>query len=399
MYEIPLPIRMGQFTFNNKNVVLLIKVAVLGGAERQALGLAKYLTLTYNCRVSLVATHSNIPTIEFMEFAKECGIENIEYFGIPSLTIKKGFSIHNLKKIVRAFIYLYKMKKGIAKFKPDILIPFLNTPSKIAALIYKSVGAKITFWHQLGLDNYSYDFLEKQAIKKVPFIIANAANGLEIFKEKYTVTSEKLFVLPQYVSIKKIELDKLTLKKEFLIKSDALVIGMVAHYREEKFQELLIRAFSKIKTSKQIHLVLLGNKGNDEHTQLKYKQLLELVQNKGINERVSVLSNHPVEKILNILDIGVLISQIEGTPNVVMEYMLYGLPIVASNHIGCKKLLENSPYLIPNNEVVLTEQLEQLINNKALRKEEGDLNENRIKKYSIDNYIKKLTSIINSFYK
>ena len=34
---------MIEFGFQNKNIVLLIKSGVLGGAERQALGLANYL--------------------------------------------------------------------------------------------------------------------------------------------------------------------------------------------------------------------------------------------------------------------------------------------------------------------------------------------------------------------
>ena len=62
---------MKEFIFHNKNVVLLIKVSVLGGAERQALGLAAYLKSNYNCNVSLVATHSNIPTPEFKVFANK----------------------------------------------------------------------------------------------------------------------------------------------------------------------------------------------------------------------------------------------------------------------------------------------------------------------------------------
>jgi glycosyltransferase involved in cell wall biosynthesis len=387
---------MKEFTFNNKSVVLLIKVAALGGAERQALGLAKTLISQYNCKVNLVATHSNIPTNEFKKFAKQCGIKKIEYFGVPSLTIRKEFSIKNLKKTFRALIYLFNMKKGISKFKPDILIPFLNTPSKIAALIYKSTGAKITFWHQLGLDSYSYDLLEKKAINNVPFIIANAENGLEVFVKKYKVSAKKLFVLPQYVSIDKIELNKNNFKNKFSIKKDAIVVGMIAHYRDEKYQELLIKAFSKISTLKEIHLVLLGNKDNDLKTLATYNKLLALTKSLEITEKVSVLSGYAVEEILNILDIGVLVSEIEGTPNVVMEYMLYGIPVIASNHIGCKNLLENSSYLIKNEESILIDKLENLINNEAFRKKEGLLNENRIKKYDISNYISSLNKILNT---
>ncbi len=387
---------MEKFIFNDKSVVLLIKVAVLGGAERQALGLSKYLISQYNCKVALVATHSNIPTYEFQLFAKECGIEKIEYFGIPSLTIRNKFSIINFKKTLRAVNYLFKMKRGISKLKPDIIIPFLNTPSKIAALIYKSTGAKITFWHQLGLDNYTYDILEKKAINKVPFIIANADNGLEVFVKKYKVPAKKLFVLPQYVSIKKAELDKVNLKNKLTIKSDTIVVGMIAHYRDEKYQELLINAFSKIITSNAIHLVFLGNKNNDLKTLAKYNYLVNLIESMGLSEKISVLSSLPVEEILNILDIGILVSQTEGTPNIIMEYMLYGLPVIATNHVGCKKLLEESKYLIQNDKNVLTEKLEILINDEDLRRKEGTLNKIRIQKYNISNYISSLSKILNS---
>jgi glycosyltransferase involved in cell wall biosynthesis len=386
---------MKEFSFNNKNVVLIIKVAVLGGAERQALGLAKYLTSEYDCKVSLIATHSNIPTEEFKLFAKECGIEKIEYYGVPSLTIGRNFSTTNLKKTFRALQYLYKMKVGISKLKPNILIPFLNTPSKIAALIYKSTGAEYTFWHQLGLDNYMFDVLEKKAIQKVPFIIANAENGLDVFINEYKVPKEKLFVLPQYVSINKVELNKGNLRSKFNIKKEAIIIGMIAHYRDEKFQELLVNAFSEIRTLKEIHLVLLGNKDNDENTLLKYNNLRKLVKIKKDELNVSVLSGYPVEQVLNILDIGVLVSETEGTPNVVMEYMLYGIPVIASNHIGCKKLLGVSDYLIINDKIVLTKKLEELINGSELRKNEGDINKKRIKKYDIRNYVNSLTEILN----
>lgn len=386
---------MIEFSFKNKNVVLLIKVAVLGGAERQALGLAKFLITNYQCNVFLVTTHSNIPTEEFKIFAKECGIKKIEYFGVPSLTIRSVLSIANLRKTLRALRYLYKIKVGISKLKPNIIIPFLNTPSKIAALIYKSVGAEYTFWHQLGLDNYMFDVLEKKAIQKVPFIIANAENGLDVFINEYKTPKDKLFVLPQYVSINKVELDKEHLKIKFNIKKEAIVIGMIAHYRPEKYQELLVQAFSKIITLKEIHLVLLGNKDNDESTFSKYNYLKKLVKSKDIELKVSVLSGYPVEQILNILDIGVLVSKTEGTPNVVMEYMLYGIPVIASNHFGCKRLLNSSSYLIKNDENVLLKKLEELVNEKDIRKKEGDINKERVKKYDINNYVNSLTKILN----
>ena len=387
---------MADFSFQNKTVVLMIKVAMLGGAERQALGLADFLIKNYNCKVHLVATHSNQPTKEFHEFALSCGIDVIHYFGEPSLTIRKEFSLLNLKRTIRALKYIKKMKREVAKFHPDIIIPFLNTPSKIAALIYKSVGAQVTFWHQLGLDNYTYDVLENKAIHNVPFVIANAQNGLEVFQNYYKTPKEKLFVLPQYVSIKKIVLDAASLKDKFGVPNDSIVIGMIAHYRTEKFQELLLQSFSEIKTGKNIHLVFLGNKDNNEETIDKYNSIVALSKSLNCYDRVSFLSGESVEEVLNCLDVGVLVSEIEGTPNVVMEYMLYGLPVIASHHAGCIGLLQPSEFLIPNDKNILRDKLQDLIDNENLRIKEGEDNADKIKKFSIENYIDSLYSIINS---
>jgi len=386
---------MNKFDFNNKNVVLLLKVAVLGGAERQALGMAHFLINNYNCKVQIIATHSNEQTNEFKEFAMQSGIHQIHFFGTPSLTIYKKFSILNLQKTLRALRYIKNIEKEVAKMNPDIIIPFLNSPSKIAALIYKRVGAKTTFWHQLGLDSYIYDSLEKKAVKETPFFIANADNGLEVFRTKYEVPEEKLYCLPQYVSIKRINLDKIQLKKDFAINENAIVIGMIAHYRVEKYHQLLLNAFSKIKSSFTIHLVLLGNKDNNEETLAIYMDLVRKVDELGLSNSVTILSGVSVEKVLNVLDIGVLVSEIEGTPNVVMEYMLYGLPVVATNHDGCKRLLGDSSYLIPNDEEVLLSKIKTLIQNENERRNESEKNIERIKNNDIKNYFESLTKIIN----
>jgi glycosyltransferase involved in cell wall biosynthesis len=237
--------------------------------------------------------------------------------------------------------------------------------------------------------------LEKKEIKQTPFVVANAANGLAVFQKKYNISNEKLFVLPQYVSIKKVKLEKSALKKKFKIPEDAIVIGMVAHYRTEKFQELLIKSFSKIETDKKIHLVFLGNKDNSQETLEKYDELVTLSKSLNCFENVSFLSDESVEEVLNCLDIGVLVSEIEGTPNVVMEYMLYGLPVITTNHTGCKALLNESDFLIDNDAEILTTKLSLLINEESVRINEGKLNNEKIKDFSIEKYIAKLTSIIN----
>ena len=219
---------------------------------------------------------------------------------------------------------------------------------------------------------------------------------MQVFKEYYKVPQEKLKILPQFLAIEKQDLDKENLKEQLSIPKDSFIIGMIAHYREEKYQELLIEAFSHIALNTNIHLVLLGNKDNNENTLKKYNKLIELIKKLDIEDKVSLLSGVDVHEVLNVLDIGVLVSEIEGTPNVVMEYMLYGLPVIASNHKGCCALLGDSLFLIPNDKNILIQKMKELIANENLRKKEGEKNAKKISQNSAENYFKELQIILKN---
>ena len=380
----------------NKNIVLIIKSPVLGGAERQAIGFAKYAKYQLNCNVSFIATHSGEMSFEFKEFLKEIEIDEVSYYGKFILKIDNKFTIKNLKNTIKTLRYLILMTCQIRKKKPYILVPFLNPPSKLSVLIYKFTGAKYTFWHQLGLDYFTKDLLEKYTIRKTPLFIANADNGIDLITNDYSVPESKLFCLPQYVSVEKQVLDKVALKNEFQINENDLVIGMVSHYRKEKLFELLLSVFKKLQKTKQVHLVLLGDKYNSKGSEEKFKELTHWITNNNLEKHVSLLSNIPMQKVLNILDIGILVSEIEGTPNVVLEYMLYGLPVISTNHIGCERLLKNPSVLIENTTEDLFSKLEFLINDASKRKEIGLQNRLEIEKYSKESYFKNFTDIFNT---
>jgi len=379
----------------NKNIVLIIKTPVLGGAERQAIGFAKYAKYELNCNVTFIATHSGEQSAEFKEFLNEIEIEEVSYFGQFILKMDNKFSIQNFKNSIKTVRYLIKMILEIRKRKPYMIVPFLNPASKLSVLIYKLTGAKYTFWHQLGPDYFTHDALERYAIKKTPIFIANAGNGIDLITADYDVPTAKLKCLPQYVSLSENRLDKKGLLKEFKIKDKPIIIGMVSHYRIEKLQKFLIEVFSQLATKHNIHLVLLGDKTNSSDTVRRYNLLEEQIKTLKLESKISLLTDVPVEKVLNILDIAVLVSTLEGTPNVVLEYMLYGLPIVSTNHAGCEKLLVDKEMLIENNPKELYSKLEILIKDERERKRIGGNNKIKIKEYSEENYFKNFTKLFD----
>lgn len=380
----------------NKNIILLIKSPVLGGAERQALGFAEYSILKYNATVTVVATHSGECSNEFRKYMKFVGIDQVHFVQHPVLKLKKEFTFRNLKNLIKTFLYLFKMTIFLRGFKPYLIVPFLNPPSKLAVLIYKYTGAKYTFWHQLGLDYFTNDYLEKIAIKKTPLFIANAKNGIEDIQKHYPVKDNKLFCLPQYLSLEYEYYNNSEIKKYLNIGNNSIVIGMVSHYREEKLFDLLFDAFLKLESSYDIHLVFLGDRENSKITEKKYNYFNEKVEQLNLKNKISILSGYPVTKVLSVLDISVLVSTYEGTPNVVLEYMLYGLPVISTNHIGCQQLLKSNDLLINNDINELSEKLEFLLKNKKERSRIGGFNKKEIQKYSKDNYFKNLSTLLKT---
>lgn len=382
----------------NKKILLVIHQGILGGAERQGLGISKILTTKYNCTVNVLLSHSSETTAEFEHFAKECQVQNILYFGDPYLLLKRDFSYKNLQRLVWSVKYLLRLRKGIKPYQPDIIIPFLNFPSKLSYYLYKMLpSVQFTFWHQLGLDRNSLDIFESIAVNNIPCVIGNASNCLDMFTNLYSVNPEKLNVLPQYLSMEFKHRDKQLLKTQFEIPQESIVIGMIAHYRLEKYHDLLLNVFEKLNQKHEnIHLVFLGSKGNTSNTIEKYNDLFQKITEKKIFSKVKLLSDVLAEDVLTVLDIGVLMSRIEGMPNAVMEYMLYGLPVVATNHPGCVELLKDSIFLIENEESQLYSALDALIVSKTIRNTEGTRNLENIKSYDMASYIEKLEVIINN---
>lgn len=383
----------------DKNILLILHSGALGGAERQALGLAKYLSEECNCKVDLLFTFSIETTKEFDEFAKDCGIRQKLHFGEPYLILNREISIKNLKRLKWSIQYLLTLRKGLLPYKYDIIIPFLNFPSKVAFYLYKLLPTvKTTFWHQLGLDNLKYDYFEYWAVKNIPYVIGNAPNCLDMFKKDYPIHPKKLNILPQYITLKRVNGNRLELLQKFGIDSTKIVIGMIAHFRADKYHDLVFDAFETIvKKYTNAHLVFLGNKDNNEPSKAIYEHLLNRVKIANLEQSVTVLSNEKVTDVLSVIDIGVLISSIEGTPNAVMEYMLYGLPVIASNHPGCIGLLEESTYLVPNEKAIIEQKFGELLNSSDKRRLEGEMNLERIKKYNLPTYVQQLENIINKY--
>jgi glycosyltransferase involved in cell wall biosynthesis len=133
----------------------------------------------------------------------------------------------------------------------------------------------------------------------------------------------------------------------------------------------LIDAFSMlIRFEKEVHLTFIGE--GEERAALERQ-----AQETGISASVEFIGVQPPEEIeswMNRSDCLVLPSLSEGTPNVVLEAMACGLPVVASDLPGIREVVRDGITGLltqPRNTEDLAQKLLKLIRDRSLSEEMG----------------------------
>lgn len=144
------------------------------------------------------------------------------------------------------------------------------------------------------------------------------------------------------------------------------VLLSVGRLIEQKDPLCLLDAFSRLPNE-------LRNK-----TSLAYagegplqEPLRAAIKKQGLQDRVELLGHtDDVSELMQRATLLVLPSRWEGMPNVVLEAMANGLPVVASNVDGVKEVItpENTGWLVPPRDpAALAAALEKALNNRDLR--------------------------------
>jgi N-acetylgalactosamine-N,N'-diacetylbacillosaminyl-diphospho-undecaprenol 4-alpha-N-acetylgalactosaminyltransferase len=162
-------------------------------------------------------------------------------------------------------------------------------------------------------------YLVKRLYRFADRIICNAQASSEDLVENFNCDPGKMYVI--YNPIDKSAIDAIPALEDFFDPAyiNAITIGRL---QDVKNQALLIRA---IEDCKNVRLYILGEGYLKE-------SLNELIRAKGLEDRVFLLGfeKNPY-KFLKSADMFLLGSNHEGFPNVLLEAMCCGLPIVSTN--------------------------------------------------------------------
>lgn len=166
--------------------------------------------------------------------------------------------------------------------------------------------------------------------------------------------------------------EKAALRRELGYEQNAEIILNVGELNSNKNQKTLIRAMKKVAEEyPNSKLLIAGNGSEFENHRLLIKEL-------GLENNVELLGyTTEIFKYMNICDLLAACSFREGLPLNLMEAMLCGKPIVASDNRGHRELVENGKngYLVPVTDV--EEYSEKII---MILKDSKNYSQNALKK-------------------
>jgi len=175
-------------------------------------------------------------------------------------------------------------------------------------------------------------------------------------------------------------------------KAHSFVVGTVARLSKQKGIEYLLYAAKRvIKQFSDITFFIAG-KGP------LASQLKELSIKLGISDKVKFLGfRNDIPELLSVIDIFVLPSLWEGMPNVVLEAMAAGKPVIATDTGGSKDLIDsniNGVLVEPGNSEALAEAILKLLGNPAQRQRLGESARKTVKeRFPIDKMVSKTEQI------
>lgn len=290
-----------------KSILVFVSQLCNGGAERVAANLCDELSKKY--RIILV-TYTE-PTINDYT----CGVERIVIDEKKSRFFKYNYVVRNLKKIKKKYHITHSIS-FCSKAN------YLNVTSRVNDKTIISIRSYLKYSEV----DQQYYRLNKVAGKYSDEEVVVSSQLIEEQINEYNSSKDKIKVIHNFVDKEKI--DKCLKEKNDVILSKNTIIN-VGRLSNQKGQKYLIRAMSFIvKKVPDAELIILG-KGELEEELKKEINALHLEKNVKL---LGYKSNPYI--YMKQASCFVLSSFFEGMPNVILEAMYTGLPIISCDCIS-----------------------------------------------------------------
>ena len=347
-------------------VVIVLKWAGLGGAERQALLLARHLIDVEGAMVEVRALSSAEGRARALFL--EAGIPWIARSGRWRGSLPRTFA-----RLARAAVFL----RGA---RPDVLLPYCDVPNVVCGLVWRSTGARTCVWNQRDRLPFTLgDRLTRRAARGTPVIVSNSEHGAE-FVAAHGALRERIRVIPNGVDLPPASTTRTDWRRRLGVDESDLVVSSLSHLYAHKDHETLLaawqRALARADGNRSSFTLVLAGRPEGRQGALD-----ALARDLGVDDRVRFVGDvDDVAGLLEASDLSVLSSPAEGCSNAVLESMAAGLPVVGTDVPGIRDALgeDQDEFLVPIGDAdALGAALSRLCEDSALRRAVGERNTER----------------------
>lgn len=305
---------------NRMKIALIIPTMVRGGAEKQVVLLASGLhDAGHDVRVMLL-THDGPRS------------EDLHRAGVPVELIGKRFKADPTA--------LWRLKTAIQRFQPDVVHTWLFAANSFGRVAAKMAGVRTIIASERCVDPWKrrWHFLIDRRLARFSNAITTNSTGVRDFYAAHGIDPDRFEIIPNGIDsgagagLHPISRDDAFARLE--VPTDRKLIVAVGRLWPQKRIRDLIWAGELIATLRQdTTLVIIGD-GPQQNELMRYRDAvsqIEHVRFAGQRDDVASLLPHA--------DAFWIASEYEGQSNAVIEAMLAGVPVIASDIPGNRDLV------------------------------------------------------------
>jgi glycosyltransferase involved in cell wall biosynthesis len=303
------------------SVCLLISSLEFGGAERQVVEMVRSFD-RQKVKPIVCSLSSQVPLARFLPGNRE------------DLNIVE-------KRGKYDFTTVFRVARLLRQQQVDVVHAFLFDAEIVARLAAPIAGVSVVIGSERNTD-YTRPRLHTIALKSTQrmfdVMVANSTSGKNFNMRTLGLSDSRIEVVHNGVDVERFRPDPesgLTFRGRLEVGPRTPLIGMVGSYKRQKGQDCFLRMAARVR--QQIpgaHFLLVGEPLRDdlEETTRFQSEVQQLAASLRMSDCCHFLGNQQdMKAVYNACDITALLSRREGTPNVVLESMACGVPVIAAD--------------------------------------------------------------------
>lgn len=270
---------------------------------------------------------------------------------------------------------------------------------KLARLVYTEHSE----W-EIEVASWKWRILGSLLLRSIDRTVGVSKAVKSCLERKYFTPSAKITTIENGVDISRYTESQGIdgLKKAIGINADEKIIGIVAHLKRVKNHLFLLNAFKELRSDlEKVKLVLVGQ-GFENDPENTEELIRGYIADNHLGNDVLLLGfRSDVNRIMSIMDVFCMTSNMEGLPISLIEAMAAGLPVVGTNVPGIRSVIthERSGFLIEKGDVEgLKNALFDVLTDENLRQSMGKEAKADAELYSMESCIQKYENLFSDIH-